>query len=168
VTGMPLGALVAHIYKDYSPRGLAFHLAAALDLPVGLVDDLGSVNRRQWALEDRSRHADTAEQLAQVKREIDLSNGDRHRAINAIDERVDITVTGGGRRFYSETIGELVDRLLILDLKLAASTGPGHDRHLALTEHLAVTVAQLVADIEAGRAALPRRVGIKIYGGTAR
>jgi hypothetical protein len=163
-----LGTLVARIIEDSSPQALAYHLAAALDLPVGLVDDLADIHQRQWALEDRSRCRETApEELAQVKREIDISNGLRHRAINALDDHVAVTGAGDGQRFYSETVGELVDRLLILQLKVAASSGTARERHLALADHLAVTVAQLVVDIEAKRAALPHRVGIKIYGGIA-
>ncbi|GGK34757.1 hypothetical protein GCM10010124_29250 [Pilimelia terevasa] len=146
------------------PYDIVAGLAAEFDLGRHLLADLNTVHRRQWRLEDASRDRDAApERLAVLKAEIDSSNARRHRLITAIDTRVDYRPGDGASRYYSETIGELCDRLIILDLKheAVAATDPGH--LAALSSHLAETANQLIAHARRGVAVLPPRVGIKVY-----
>ncbi|WP_344171709.1 DUF4254 domain-containing protein [Pilimelia columellifera] len=128
------------------------------------VSELRRLHRRQWELEDASRAPDaSAERVGVLKGEIDASNSRRHRLITAIDEQVAYRPADGASRYYSETIGELCDRLIILDLKHQALTDDSTDSVDGISRHLAVTANQLVEHTRRGVAVLPPRVGLKIY-----
>lgn len=168
--------------KAETPRAVAERLATALSLPRHLLQELHDLHARQWHLEDESRRPDASpRQVAAAKRSIDACNLRRHRLIDAIDESVAVAGDRSDDRYYSETAGELCDRLLILDLKrqgLARSgTSPEPDGAETranqadlssvdmICQHLAAVVTHLTDDVAAGRAVLPPRVGIKVYNG---
>ncbi len=151
------------------PLTTALRLAAGTRLPPELLLRLQYVHRRQWELEDDARSIGaTSDQIAAVKGLIDASNTERHRLIDAIDAAVSGPHTGSGR-LYSETVGEMCDRLLILDLKYQALTtgGPGTPTARARVQgacsYQSAVVSQLLDDITAGTAVLPPRFGMKIY-----
>jgi hypothetical protein len=151
------------------PLTIAQRLAVGAKVPPELLLRLQYLHRRQWELEDDSRSVEaTSEQIAAVKGLIDASNTERHRMIDAIDAAVGGSLTGPGR-LYSETVGELCDRLLILDLKYQALTNGGPARPTARTHieglcsYLSAVVSQLLDDLAAGTAVLPPRFGMKIY-----
>ena len=151
------------------PLTTAQRLAAGARVPPELLHRLRYLHRRQWALEDDARSVDaTSDQIAAVKALIDASNTERHRLIDAIDTAVR-AAHGASGRLYSETVGELCDRLLILDLKYEAVCVDGsvgataRARVDAVCGFLAAMVSQLLDDLAAGAAVLPPRFGMKIY-----
>lgn len=149
-----------------APLELALRLAEAAGCAPDIVHELHALHARQWTLEDLTRGADTSiGQIASAKRDIDASNGRRHRLIDQIDEHV--LRAASAHRLYSETIGELIDRLLILELKQHAlrerEDTAAVDESADLNQHLAELVNELVADLAAGRAKLPPRFGVKVY-----
>lgn len=156
----------------------AERFVTALKVPRHLLRNLHDLHARQWRLEDETRHPDASPlRVAEAKRNIDACNRQRHRIINAIDASVSPVSTGRESRYYSETVGELCDRLLILDLKQRAVAAPqesdGVDGPASgdvgtidlACQHLEAVVTQLIDDLAAGRAALPPRVGVKVYNG---
>lgn len=157
------------------PASAARRLRCDLERVVALVE----THRELWALEDRarSRAADDTE-IATVKRAIDVANGRRHNIIASIDEGFRLASAVEGRR-YSETPGELCDRLIILDLKITNTTRKQYDATLPdetrrmcihktaeLTRwraHLLACLEGLLDDVERGVAVLPPRAEIKLY-----
>ncbi len=143
---------------------------------------LARIHGRMWRLEDeaRSNRASDAT-IVQVKRSIDRLNGMRHRVIDRIDDSIRLpeqsSVSGPVR--YSETFGELTDRLIILEYKIQ------HARRLALDAtlpettrrrcgeraaqleiwrtHLCDVLAEQANDGLAGTAMLPPRSEFKMY-----
>jgi hypothetical protein len=145
----------------------ALHLARGAGVPRRLVHNLARINQEQWDLENMCREPDaTADAIAKAKRRIDESNSRRHHTIDLIDECVNVVIANSDdARWYSETVGEICDRLIILDLKIQAlahlPTGPS--RVGSTAEHLARVAAMLADDIRQGRAVLPPRTGVKVY-----
>jgi hypothetical protein len=151
--------------------------SAGVDL--GGLDRLGRIHRELWQVEDqsRSRQADLVT-VGQLKRRVHELNAQRHAQITALD-RGAVWVTPAGGRLYSETPGELCDRLEIIGLKLAGlddaavsgDLAPAAvaeaDRHrsglAAWRDHLVRCLDELLADLCAGRAVLPPRAEIKLY-----
>ncbi len=148
-----------------------------------VLSDLRATHEQLWALEDcaRSTSADDAE-IARVKRAIDRENGRRHRLIDALDAAMNAAVAPyrpATQRFYSETLGELCDRLLILDLKIGNLQRLAHDpalpagesarcseRHAHQTRwraHLQQCLSEQLADHGTGRARLAPRAEFKLY-----
>lgn len=166
--------------SDHSPAALARHLAAAFAVPAEMVEELADLHHRQWNLEDLARQPGaSADRIAAAKAEIDASNTTRHRLIDSIDAHATVAISGLPGRYYSETIGELCDRLLILDLKHRALAAlPSLDRPAdsgepaglhgvtAVCRHLSAVIGQLLEDVAEGRAELPPRVGVKVYNGS--
>jgi hypothetical protein len=155
-----------------SPRDIAVHLAVSAEASTELIHQLHELHSQQWALEDASRYPDaTADQVAVAKGAIDSCNSRRHRLIDAIDASVAYAPSATASRHYSETIGELCDRLLIFDLKLdaLAQRHPDDGEHSPkdairqVCDHLSLHIAELLDDMAAGRALLPPRVGVKVY-----
>jgi hypothetical protein len=155
------------------PITLAVRLATAVAASTDLVHQLHELHAQQWMLEDATRYRDaSADQIATAKTAIDACNSRRHQLIDAIDATVMYVPSADATRCYSETIGELCDRLLIFDLKLAAlraaechAAAPDGrvDDVLHVCGHLSAVVDQLTEDMAMGRALMPPRVGIKIY-----
>lgn len=153
---------------------------ARLGAPIALLVELLDVHRAQWDEEDhvRDERAPAAEIVAR-KRAIDRLNARRHAIIDAVDGALTTAPPGPGARAYSETPGELCDRLFILDLKIAATARAAGDASLPhdarslcvergaglrrWREHLVAHLSELLADVEAGRAALPPRCELKLY-----
>lgn len=170
---------------NVSPLATATKLATALGTPPDLLQELFLLHARQWRLEDETRGKGVSVHgIAAGKKEIDDCNARRHRLIDAIDASVAVATASQPARYYSETVGELCDRLLILDLKQRALADSGAPCNLGenaspdgrisaqrsvsrLCRHLVVVVAQLIDDFAAGRAALPPRAGVKVYNGWA-
>lgn len=102
-------------------------LASSGDGPVGArVSALHAANAQLWAAEDavRDRALPDAE-VVRLKREIDRLNLARHAAVRAIDAWYDeafaprCTLDTPGVLINSESIGQMMDRLSVLALKLA-------------------------------------------------
>jgi len=153
-----------------------------------LLTELAAVHRNLWALEDqaRSRQA-TAEEITRVKRSIDAFNGRRHELIDRFDasysavpvqDRPSSIAPLEVRRF-SETAGELCDRLIILSLKIHNAQAQLEDPSLPATaqgrcrtalvrlkhwrSHLSVCLEDLTRALVAGTALLPPRREFKMY-----
>jgi hypothetical protein len=106
--------------------------------------------------------------ISSSKAHIDSCNARRHELIDAIDAEIVGGELAEGPTLYSETLGELCDRLIILDLKQNAigyTDSPDSRRLAGLCRHLAQLAEQLIADSRARRAALPPRFGTKVYAG---
>jgi hypothetical protein len=150
-----------------SPLAIGLHLVTAVGGSVQLVRQLHELHSQQWALEDATRYTDaSADQIAVAKAAIDSCNSRRHRLIDTIDATVMYRPSLSAGRHYSETVGELCDRLLILDLKLDALDVK--DCRLAASirsvcSHLAATIDQMIGDMATGQALIPPRVGVKVY-----
>jgi Protein of unknown function (DUF4254) len=161
-------------------RAAALRLAARVGAADRLVHELAALHVRQWGLEASARRAGATDtSVAALKRAIDASNAERHAIIDAIDAAAAYRPQPHADRLYSETPGELCDRLLILERKSAAlaeleQSGPPSPDGLARVrrrrEQLALAVRHLdrvaralAADMSSGRAACPPRVGFKIY-----
>lgn len=94
------------------------------------VAGLHGINGRVWALEEavRDRALGDAE-VVRLKRAIDAENLARHAAVHAIDRAVDACF--GPQRapddeaavVDSQSVGQMVDRLSVLALKVAAWAG---------------------------------------------
>lgn len=148
-----------------------------LRAPFELLHELHDIHGTLWALEDSARGADAT---IDVKRRIDVHNGRRHEIIDRMSAHFHAAAsppTTG--RTYSETPGELCDRLLIIDLKiehgarLHADAGlPDNVRRLCISKttgmrawrrHLQAHLVEMLDDLEAGRARLPPRSEFKMY-----
>lgn len=147
-------------------------LARGLGLPVSLVDDLDRLHRRQWDLEDESRTVGDLAAAGRVKAAIDRSNQQRHHLIDQLDAALSHLLDMQADRLYSETPGELVDRLVITGIKRIHLAGrAAHDSALrssvALIDrkvaHLEQFCLAMCDDILRGRAMLPPRAEPKLY-----
>lgn len=160
------------------PEGAVQRLEA-LGCNLDLLCDLQEGHRRQWDLEDQSRsRSATDTDLAVTKRGIDALNSRRHDLIAAFDAPLRERSRPDGR-LWSETPGELCDRLLILDLKWQATVQKQHDatlpdelRRLCLQKveelgqwraHLFACLEALARDLQEGTAQLPPRSELKLY-----
>jgi hypothetical protein len=152
---------------DQSPLATAIRLAQTFSVPTEVLDQLRRLHQVQWELEDETRRRDaTPGAITTAKGRIDACNAIRHRLIDAMDAAVEDITMAAMPRLYSETIGELCDRLLILDLKqraLARTSSSEADQVSRVCAHLAQLADQLVTDRAAGRAGLPPRAGVKVY-----
>ncbi len=153
-------------HAEGSPKGHL--LACLLGVPVASYDELYACNERQWLLEIASRRCGSRDEVGALKRRIDENNLRRHQTIDAIDESLDVSgrgEEGSPIRSYSETIGELLERSTILELK-ARYTRDARQRARAtdLILHLVRVGEQLRQDLDEGCASLPPRVGSKEYG----
>lgn len=84
-----------------------------------LIARLLDVHSELWFLEDRARSRRATDgEIADVKRAIDRANGRRHDLIAAIDRPLLARESPGATTLFSETPGELCDRLVILTLKI--------------------------------------------------
>lgn len=161
-----------------TPWAVAVRLATASRVPTELLRSLHDLHGRQWQLEDASRkRRASARSIATAKAEIDISNARRHQMIDAIDAAAHVAPAEGATRYYSETIGELCDRLLVFEHKLSVlerfqghAAGPSDEPpsaavcHVrAVCAHLSFVVTQLLEDIAAGRATMPPRARVKVY-----
>jgi hypothetical protein len=155
---------------------------ASLEL---LVQRLHRQNQYQWTEEAGARRADvSAEDLAERKRAIDRSNRQRLSLIEEIDAHAVAAaskrlVSSTSAHVNSETLGQLVDRLSILTLKLQVSTAAAQRADLAdarrhaadaaaevLTQqraYVALCYERLLDALDRGWAMLPPTRQIKLY-----
>lgn len=126
------------------------------------------INCFQWHLEDASRAAySDALRLAELKREIDASNGRRVRWIDELDERLleELGVTGDGPApVAAVTPGNLLDRITILELKRCHAE---RDLRAMLDEQVGDAcdaLDRLVADLACARQRVKRYRTVKLYG----
>jgi len=155
--------------EDTTPLAVADRLLNAFEVGAPLFDELRQLHSLQWQLEDQTRMPNASPAaVSSAKARIDICNARRHQLIDAIDDAIVGEASVENPTFYSETVGELCDRLIILELKREAlgHTGSTDARSVArLCVHLAQLTEQLIADCGAQRAALPPRVGVKVYAG---
>lgn len=145
------------------------------------IKNLLVIHRTLWALEDkaRSKMANDSE-IANIKREIDKQNGKRHKQIDLIDSTLDYSFNESSTVVaHNETIGEIVDRILIMSLKIDSCRGMSTDldiqaqkrnpltaklSHLeSWNNHLLTCLSNLLDDIKQKKAILPPRVDSKFY-----
>jgi len=146
---------------------------------IELVVELGNVHREIWNHEDLARSVVAGPSLiSDVKRNIDHLNAKRHNLVDAIDHKV-VRLCHTPNIRYSETPGEICDRLLIITLKLLANSEIVDDSSVpasyrrdgryrisqlyAWREHLQKCLFSELEDIAAGCAAIPPRAEFKLY-----
>jgi hypothetical protein len=135
------------------------------------VERLCLINCFQWHLEDacRASYADSY-RLAELKRDIDASNGRRVWWIGELDERLlaELGVTGGASAPVAAiTPGNLLDRITILELK-RCHAGGGRGLQAMLDEQIGDAcdaLDRLVSDLACGRQRVKRYRTVKLYPG---
>ncbi|WP_368860251.1 DUF4254 domain-containing protein [Streptomyces sp. M2CJ-2] len=163
-----------------TPSEIVHGLATSLNLPMDTIGTLIRVHEQLWELEDEARCPDASDQtVAQCKRRIDQANASRHALINAVDATLPNIELDSLGSLYQQTVGELIDCLVVLQLKvgnlqtlvsgqrLGVTRREECARNLGMchrkTQHLALVADQLVTDLHAGRAMLPPRADPKLY-----
>lgn len=163
-----------------APRQVVASLTEKIGLPADAVEELVEEHAELWRLEDLFREATASDALvAAAKRRIDRANRRRHMLIDALDAGRGPRPPAPGGRLYGQTVGELVDGLIVLQAKVDALSALAAEtalpavrreecgRRLALclrkAGHLAALASQLAADFAAGRASLPPRADPKLY-----
>ena len=134
-----------------------------------------------WDLEDRARSRLASDsEIAAIKRAIDRTNAERHRQVDALDgQLIWPTPEQPAPRLFSETPGELCDRLVIIELKVRHLELLVHDPSLTGAEcdhcgaslvrqqrwqtHLQNCFVEQVIEQAAGRGSAPPRAEIKLY-----
>jgi Protein of unknown function (DUF4254) len=146
----------------------------------GEIQQLGLINCFQWHLEDECRaHYSWPAILANLKRDIDLSNQRRVCMIDVIDEEILRVLCMQDREADNACValttpGNLMDRLSILELKRYHAQGMDSSK-LALTKvkldlieeqitDLCTGTDNLIRDLLAGRQSLKVYRTIKLYG----
>jgi hypothetical protein len=146
---------------------------------IELVGELGNVHREIWNYEDLARSVVAGPSLiSDVKRSIDRLNAKRHNLVDAIDHEV-VRLCPMPNIRYSETPGEICDRLLIITLKFLANSEIIDDSSVPVSfrrdarcrishlhvwrEHLQKCLSSELRDIAAGCAAIPPRAEFKLY-----
>jgi carbamoyltransferase len=174
--GQPQARLLSDLF------GAHIEYAGPLIPVIGLLEALAETHRTLWYLEDRSRSSNaTASEVADTKRQIDQENARRHHLIGSIVPEVPQIAASAGTDLhrYSETVGELCDRLIILGLKLEHLTLAGNDATLtpaarsrciekceamrAWRRYLQARLGEMIADALQGRAEFPPRAEFKMY-----
>jgi hypothetical protein len=138
------------------------------------IEHLASINCFQWHLEDecRASYGDPA-RLGHLKQGIDASNGRRVRSIDAIDDRVSDIVARRVPdrpecRFALATPGAVIDRLSVLELRLARlrASHDGADLTTATSEQIdeiAGAFDLLIEDLLASRQRMHVYRTVKLY-----
>ncbi len=158
----------------------AFKLLNQLNVSLETLEELNRTHQRLWNLEDhaRSKRA-TDERISEVKRNIDFQNGKRHKLINKFDIKLQELCQNNEGRNYSETPGEICDRLIIQLLKYNHAfvlqndaTLPEEARLTCIQKvkristwanYLKKCLVELLTDIVEGKAVLPPRSEFKMY-----
>ncbi|MDQ4070524.1 MAG: DUF4254 domain-containing protein [Actinomycetota bacterium] len=152
----------------------------AVGADIEILAHLQAVHAQLWLLEDRVRsRAARADEIAGDKRSIDLANAERHRLIDAFDATLDASPTHPEANRYSQTMGELCERLLILTLKIESVRSLAEDETLPLESrslcrhqdvrlqswktHLERCLSEQLEAVRTGRAVLPPRSELKLY-----
>ncbi len=151
-----------------------------LKAPVGVLDELQVLHGSLWDHAAASQRPETA---LEAKRQSDELNSRRHQLVDlfydqlavALAKRPGKTAAVEELRSYSETPGELCDRLLLIDLQAEQSTLrqsdagiPAEARKRIISkaqelrkwrQHLQAHLCTMLDDLEAGRAGLPPSSG---------
>jgi hypothetical protein len=145
-----------------------------------LLAELAVVHQTLWSLEDGARSRGiSCESITDIKRAIDRHNGHRHRLIDAFDATIQRPETSGPTRRFSETVGEICDRLLIIDLKFRNANRQMEAPDVPMEavercragvftltrwrDHLHICLLEEMAAIKDGTASLPPRQEFKMY-----
>jgi carbamoyltransferase len=152
-----------------------------LSVPVDPLAELQELHGSLWEQEAAARFPGAEPEL---KRRIDQLSSRRYQLISLFEERLGAVLAEHAKkaaasealRSYSETPGELCDRLLLIDLKIEQGTLSQSDAGIPeearkqtiskvlelrkLRQHLQVHLCTLLDDLEAGRARLPPRSGL--------
>ena len=151
-----------------------------IEADCGLLNELALLHCSQWALEDQTRSTRAEDtQIARCKRKIDRHNSRRHELIDAFDVTCCYPSPQPDARLFSETPGEICDRMLILSLKIENTRLNLEDvglpaavqdrcrlameRLLSWQEHLGRCLVETVQAMSTGKAVLPPRSEIKMY-----
>lgn len=133
IRSLRVAALQRRIVRRWHQREDRIHdwSDALREMPVsggslaGLAASLALINTYQWHEEDKARATDVSDGvIAQVKRNIDLSNQRRVNEIEKLDLQLERILQGSGLfrsdrlPLSSETPGSIIDRLSILILKI--------------------------------------------------
>lgn len=165
--------------RDLVDHALGSVADVLLASTLGLLCKLADVHKEIWNQENLARSLLAgAFVIADTKRCIDRLNATRHNLVDAID-RETIQICQTPTVHYSETPGELSDRLLIITLKFLANSEisidpsmpegyqqDGRRRLLELhiwRQHLQGCLLSELKDIAAGIAAVPPRAEFKLY-----
>lgn len=155
---------------------------ASLPTIRSLIVELYHTNTLLWDVEDLARTASSDEQLATAKRTVDRLNLERSGLVEQIDGVISgdstkaMRSTAASAPVHTETIGCVVDRLLILALRLdrtrVASLGDSslssRITHLeAQYGELGGALDALVEDVASGARRLPDGRRFKLYGAGA-
>jgi carbamoyltransferase len=171
----PGGPRIAGLSRALSLDGLE-RIDRAGRLLAATLGDLQQLHVALWQLEDQARAPGAT---IEVKREIDRHNARRHELIDRVSTWFAAWPAAADGRGYSETPGELCDRLLIIDLKIehaarlhAEACLPDAVRLQCVAKtaglrewrrHLQVHLVEMLDDVAAGRAHLPPRAEFKMY-----
>lgn len=151
-----------------------------LGADINVLHELAGLHCQQWALEDQTRSTRaTAKQIAQCKSAIDQHNSRRHQLIDAFDATYCYVPPKGDGRRFSETPGEMCDRLVIVALKIEHTRQARQDatvpdtvrerceaawhRLQAWQAYLSQCLVEMIQALGTGEALLPPRSEFKMY-----
>jgi len=131
------------------------------------IAELHEVNETQWELEDRVREVEDG-QIADLKRSIDEHNRRRNDLIERIDERLaGLWPARPDVAPLSESVGSSLDRLSVLEVRIANQPGASSSRNSALERQRADLIWALrrnCADLRDGLRRAPDHRRFKRYG----
>ncbi|WP_158711373.1 DUF4254 domain-containing protein [Streptomyces sp. NRRL S-1824] len=136
---------------------------------IKITEELFLQNDEQWRLEDIAHTKGIrVDKLGETKRLIDQSNSLRIGRIDQIDQLIaQLANEQTGRRPHvhlSETVGEMIDRICILLLKVEGAVDPeARDLAERKFKHLTRSLDLTLFAILEGRAVLPPSGNFKIY-----
>lgn len=144
-----------------------------------LLCELTEIHKEIWKLENQARSlVSDSFIIADTKRSIDSLNAKRHNLVDTIDRTI-IQTPQMPTVFYSETPGELSDRLLVVALKIIANSEIVVDSSIpeeyqkdssgrlsalhTWRQHLQRCLLLELEDIAMGQASVPPRAEFKLY-----
>jgi hypothetical protein len=132
--------------------------------------ELHAVNESQWELEDRVREVKDC-RIADLKRRIDEHNLRRNELIERIDERLaGLWPSQPDVAPLSESVGSSLDRLSVLEVRIANQPGANSSRGSALEQQrtdLIWALRRNCADLRDGLRRAPDHRRFKQYGSVA-
>lgn len=165
--------------QQFKPIATAQRLAVEFAIADRLIDELLQVHRALWKLEDDARSAADDHRRARCKVSIDETNRRRHQVIGEIDAMMNAESQSRGGIAYQQTVGEFIDTLIILQVKLDAlydlNSRPALDAELAAecrrmlsacgrrAAHANLVADQLISHVHAGLAQLLKFSEPKVY-----
>jgi carbamoyltransferase len=158
----------------------SFDFLNQLNASMDILTELNCTHQRLWNLEDHARSKNaTNDRIAFIKRGIDGQNGKRHQLINQFDNQFQLLCRNNTEKKYTETPGELCDRLIIQLLKYNHAFELQNKVDLPIelrikciqkvkslekwSLYLQECLFELLNDIADGKAVLPPRSEFKMY-----